>query len=1050
MIASIFISYRRSDAAGYANNLHYRLRQWFETDDLFYDTEHINPGDSFPKRLADGIAGAKVVLVLIGPDWLNEINHRTTLADTDFVRQEIELALRRMAGSDGLKIIPVLLGIGEPPSWRDLHESLHASIRPLFELDMHLFQGKNADWDHQFVRLRTAIANVPGIPVPRYQTPAGTVQPYRVIDQLLSPHFSDPNDTLAALRRTLETAGSAGAVSSSAIHGMGGAGKTQMALKYCREFRDRYAGVWWLRVETDDALQLDALDCCRQVGATVENGEKPAIALKRWLNQAPPDVSWLLVFDNVEGPQAVYPYLPYCGGHHVLITSRNPAWSGIAQPVAIDVWTPNHGADFLAHRLNAHRASHDHPALHDLADALGGLPLALEQAAGFLDETGMAVTEYTKQVLDYRSAPLMLDEGRAATGYEHSVLATLSIAFPRLGKDAAQLLRLLAFCAPNPVPERLFRSQPPRSLISTIKLAFRWIFRAPPFSLPKELALSARNSLQWAKTVGELRRYGLATRLLVAAWDDSTPGALDQCQQQALQLHRLTQEVVRHRMSIDPQADANVLLTLLTCTFAEKSIPAESGSRYASLVPHVLQLDQLSAHLNVDRRQLSWLLNMTGSYFLDGPALYTAAKRSLERAMALNREDLGEEHPNTLTSMSNLAIVHKEQGDLALSRTLNEQVLAVRRRVLGEEHLDTLTSMNNLASTLRSQGNLTDARALQEQLLAVHRRVLGDEHPNALTSMSNLANTLWHQGDLAGAQTIEEQVLTVRRRVLGAEHPVTLISMGNLASTLKAQGDLAAARVLEEQVLTGLRRLRGEEHPNTLTTMNNRANTLMAQGDSAEARTLLEQTLAVRRRVLGEEHPDTLMAMNNLASALSLQGDLTGARELQEKTLAGQRRVLGAEHADTLTSIGNLASMLRDQGDLAAAQTLEEQVLATQKTVLGKEHPATLNSMNNLAKTLWKQGDLTGAHTLLEQTLTVRRRVLGEEHPDTLMSMNNLADTLWHCHKHMEAIKLMTLCVGLCTKKFGAAHPNTHASRDILAQMHAAINQSTNSQANPP
>ena len=139
----------------------------------------------------------------------------------------------------------------------------------------------------------------------------------------------------------------------------------------------------------------------------------------------------------------------------MLITSRNPAWSGMARPVATAVWKPEQGADFLMHHLPLNVSSHDHAALRDLAEALGGLPLALEQAAGFVDETGIAAADYTAQVRDYDSAPLVLDEGRAATGYERSVLATLSIAFPRLGEDAAQLLRLLAFCAPELTRERM-------------------------------------------------------------------------------------------------------------------------------------------------------------------------------------------------------------------------------------------------------------------------------------------------------------------------------------------------------------------------------------------------------------------------------------------------------------------------------------------------------------------------------------------------------------------------------------------------------------------
>ena len=168
MSASIFISYRRSDSAGHAGRLHDRLAHWFDRGELFYDTADIQPGDSFPQRLVDGVAQAKIVLVLIGPDWLREINQRATLTETDFVRREIELALAR---TSTLKIIPVLLGGCAAPSTGDLHESLRDSIAPLLSLDMHAFLGKDADWHHQFMRLRELIAAVPGVPAPRARPP---------------------------------------------------------------------------------------------------------------------------------------------------------------------------------------------------------------------------------------------------------------------------------------------------------------------------------------------------------------------------------------------------------------------------------------------------------------------------------------------------------------------------------------------------------------------------------------------------------------------------------------------------------------------------------------------------------------------------------------------------------------------------------------------------------------------------------------------------------------------------------------------------------------
>ncbi len=855
MSGSIFISYRRSDTAGHANNLHDRLAQWFDADELFYDTQHINPGDLFPARLADAVAGAKVVLVLIGPDWTHELNRRaepseaeqggTGQRETDFVRVEVEQALQRMAGADAVKVIPVLLGMAAP-SVLELNAALRTGLAKLFELDMHAFQGKNADWNNQFVRLRDLIAAVAGVPAPRYRAPAGISQPHHVLEQSLSPHFIDPNGTLAALQCALEAPGPILAVARVALYGMGGSGKTQMALRYCDQFRDRHAGIWWLRAETDTALQVDALACCKRVGAVIDDGEKPAHALKRWLGQLAPGACWLLVFDNADDLQAVRPYLPERGGHHVIITSRNPAWSGIAQAIGIDVWTPAQGAGFLAHRLPGYAASGDAGALQDsftsLSTALGGLPLALEQAAGFLDATAMDVAAYTAQVLDYDSAPLVLDEGRAATGYERSVLATLSIAFPRLGNDAAQLLRLLAFCAPDPVPERLFVDQPDL--------------------LPAELALSARQPLLWEKAVGALRRYGLAVRIFISAWNASGEqrGA-----QQALQLHRLTQEVVRHTMAQDQDADA--LLALLRHALPEDAASPKNWPWHAILAPHVMQLDRLSGHLAIDRSRLGWTLDSTGTYFRFGPAFYPAARYCYERTLQLSRDDLGDEHPNTLAGM------------------------------------------NNLANMLWAMGDHADSLVMQDRVLIVRQRVLGDEHPDTLITMCSLVAILNEIPDYAAALAMGEPLLVVCKRVLGEDHSTTLITMTNLAQSLKKMGGLVSARAMEELVLAARRRLLGEEHPNTLRTMNNLAHTLGSMGMHAEARDMQKQVLAVQQRMLGEAHPDILTSMNNLACTLWKCGEPVQAIELMARCVELSTRKLGIGHPDTVASIDDLAWM---------------------------------------------------------------------------------------------------------------------------------------------
>jgi hypothetical protein len=787
------------------------------------------------------------------------------------------------------------------------------------------------------MRLLDKLKTLPGVPPPRFRLPAGVEQPFRLIDQVLSPHFQDPHAQLGQLRETLAGGQRVALVARAAIYGMGGLGKTQLALKYSHDFRDRYAGVWWFRAESADLLEADAAACCAAVAAPQREGEAPSAALKRWLAGQP--AAWLLVYDNAEDPSVLRPLLPDGDRHHVLLTSRNPAWGGLAQPLGLETWSEEQGADFLEGRLAGRRRDD----LRALSADLDGLPLALEQAASYLEETGLAVAEYRRLLAGVDTGALVLDTGRASTGYERSVAATLSLAFARLAPAAQQLLRLGSFAAPEPLPERF--------LLEAAE------------QLPDALATAAANPLAWQSTVAELRRYGLAERIEIEALD-----AGNGYREQALTLHRLTQQVVR-AMLADAARDAETLLAVLHAALPEEVALPAAWSRCAALWPHAVHLAPFHERNPLDPARLRRLWDRIATYLQYAPALYSQATTLFERALALSRDAFGEEHPDTLTSMNNLAGTLRAQGDLAGARALHEQELAVCRRVLGEEHPDTLTSTDNLAATLGAQGDLAGARALQEQALAVSRRVLGEEHPDTLTSTNNLAATLRAQGALSGARALEEQALAVRRRVLGEEHPDTLSSMNNLAHTLWAQGDLAGARALQEQVLAVRRRVLGEEHPDTLTSTNNLAATLWALGDLAAARALQEQVLAVRRRVLGEEHPDTLSSMNNLAGTLRAQGALSGARALEEQALAVRRRVLGEEHPDTLSSMNNLAHTLWAQGDLAGARALEEQALAVRRRVLGEEHPATSVSAWNLFTTLHQADDTEAARAVLREHL---------------------------------------------------------------------------------
>ena len=303
-------------------------------------------------------------------------------------------------------------------------------------------------------------------------------------------------------------------------------------------------------------------------------------------------------------------------------------------------------------------------------------------------------------------------------------------------------------------------------------------------------------------------------------------------------------------------------------------------------------------------------------------ASYQQARDLDEDTLTRRRRVLGDDHPDTLTSASNLAVDLRALGEYQQARDLDEDTLARRRRVLGDDHPDTLTSANNLAVDLSALGEHQQARALDEDTLARRRRVLGDDHPDTLTSANNLALDL-RAGRVPAGPRPRRGHPHPPPRVLGDDHPDTLASANNLALDLRVG-----------RVPAGPRPRRGHPHPpppgpgrrpprHPRLGQQPRPRPARAGRATSRPATLDEDTLARRRRVLGDDHPDTLTSANNLAADLAALGEHEQARALDEDTLTRRRRVLGDDHPDTLTSANNLAADLRALGEHEQARALE-------------------------------------------------------------------------------------------------------------------------------
>jgi len=637
-----------------------------------------------------------------------------------------------------------------------------------------------------------------------------------------NPEFTGRDQMLVTLRDVL-TGGDRAVVQ--ALHGMGGVGKTQLAAEYAWRFAGAYELAWWIDAEQggligDQFAALGAALGCVEAGARTEAVRAAVLGELRDRDR------WLLVFDNAQAPGDLAGWLP--GGGHVLITSRQHRWAQVAAPVEVDVLARGESVALLAGRVSG-LAEAD---AGRLADALGDLPLALAQAAEYLAETGMGAAEYLG-LLGTRTREI-LDQGHPVS-YPMSLAAATGLAADQLARDdpaAAELAGLCAFLAPEPVPVDLLTGA--------------------AAELPAELAARAADPIAWRQTLTQVSRHALAR--------------LDH---RGLQMHRLTQAILRDRLTPEQATATKERAEAILAA----SNPGDTGnpatwSRWAQLMPHLLAAE-FGATTNPSLR---WLASNACGYLLargDARSGYNLASHLYPQW----REHLGGNEDTVLAMAHQLARALQDLGRYAEARDLEQEVVARARRVLGDDHLNTLVYATQLAISLGELGEVQAARDLDQDTLDRRRRVLGEDHRSTLISANNLAIRLFRLGEVQAARDLHQDTFERRRRVLGADHPHTLSSANNLAIDLCDLGEVQAARDLDQDTFDRYRRVLGDDHPATLASANNLAGDLRDLGEVQAARDLDQDTLDRRRRVLGADHPDTLRSARNLAADLRALGE---------------------------------------------------------------------------------------------------------------------------------------------------------------------------------
>ena len=855
-----------------------------------------------------------------------------------------------------------------------------------------------------------------------------------------------------------------------AITGMGGVGKTRILSEYANRQNNesQYSDIIWINAISETDVREEIRNFLVKMGIKIDEKDPNQIFSKfrQWMND---NDNWLFLLDNVEHYEDIRLFFDcdqmLAGKRHILISSRLNADKLPNIPILpIIIFTQEEALNFF----QCYTKKETDEYADKIAERLGWLPLALEQAAAYIEVENESYQGYFELL---EKEPLILLEKTHPEPGAVSVRATWNISMQRLKNESArQLLNLCTFFAPDNIHSQWFIDAA-NTLPDTLR---NDVLNNKNFSIIKDdlktyslIRIDNNERINMHRLLQEViceslkqeeqdkwRNFGVSVLNELCYDDISTPESDELCNDD---FSYLESDEFCYDDSSTPESEElfRVLSThIVSVTYGikEKHATIEVsklffflGKGYHKLGVDEQALEYYSKALTIREKELGTehpdttiiYNNMADIYH--GQGNHLNALKYYWKVLDIREKTLGKDHPDTATTYNNIAWVYFHQCDNIHSLEFFGKASTSTEKIKGADHPDTATSYNNMALVYNHQGDYSRALEYYNKALVIVVKVLGSEHIDTATTYHNMAEVYDNQDNYSLALEYYEKAFAIREKVLGTEHPDTFTNAANywrISVIYAAMSKYAMALDLYLNALSIIRKILGEEHHTIATTYNLMAAVYCKQGDYIHALEYSKKALIILENVLGTEDPDTISTYDKIAGIYDGQANFDNALEYYLKALVIREKVLGKEHPDVATTYNNIAGVYVDQGDYECALEYYEKALTIDEKVLGTEHPDTATTYNNIAMVYINKGDFKRALEYNRKALTISEKVLGKEHLDTATNYNNIALIYNNQGNYKRALEYNRKALVIREKVLGKDHPDTATTYNNIADVY--------------